>query len=235
MGGIPVALSRVADLVEARLPALLALRHTITWKPDGSPVTDADLMVEAEVSAALVDLVGPVQLISEERHVSGTAVGRGWIAVLDPIDGTENFCSGLPIWGVSLALYCDGAHQGSLIALPELGVRMHTGLIVTTPFSRMTGLSSTHARAVGQHIGAFSEPRIMGSAVFNLYNVVRGSFQRFINPVGAECWDILAGVNLALEAGCAVYINGEQYDGQFLGPDQRYRVDIHHRYNSYTG
>ena len=44
----------------------------------------------------------------------GLAVGAGWIAVLDPIDGTENFCSGLKEWGVSLSIWQGARHAGSL-------------------------------------------------------------------------------------------------------------------------
>lgn len=70
------------------------------------------------------------------------------------------------------------------------------------------------------------EYRIVGCAVYNLYNVIRGTYRRFVNPDGAYVWDILPGVMLALEHGCKVTINGRIYDEKFLDPRNKYCVDI---------
>lgn len=231
MTDIAPLLIGVRDLILTSLPQIQALRYKVTWKPDGSPVTEADVFLEntlrAYLSAALPDLA----FIGEESWQEGTATGEGWIAVLDPIDGTENFCSGLKEWGVSLSIWQGDRHAGSLLMMPELGEWAMSGDIPRIPRSRIVGFSSSYNDEIGRGVAENPESRIMGCAVYNLFNVIRGSYARFVNPRGAWNWDLLAGVALAAEAGCDVKIDGEDYDGRFLVPGRRYRVDIRHRYD----
>ncbi|GEM_PF-388733 len=219
------------------LPDLLARRHEVSWKADGSPVTQADIILEQRLGAWLAARLPDIALIGEESYAPGEAAppANGWIAVLDPIDGTENFCSGLKEWGVSLSLWHDGTHQGSLLALPELGEHLRTGQPVRYMRSRITGFSSSVVPEIAQGIEAAEEARILGCAVYNLFNVTRGALARFINPKGAHSWDLLAGVLLAREHGCDVLIDGKAYDGSFLAANRRYRVDIRHRYDLHPG
>jgi len=165
----------------------------------------------------------------------GLRVSDGWVAVLDPIDGTENFCSGLKEWGFALSIWENDQHRGSMLLMPELGEKMLSGNIPRVPRSRIVGFSSSYHSEIGSGLIEHPEGRIMGCAVYNLFNVTRGSFSRFINPKGAYSWDLLAGVALAFEAGCKVYVEGELYNGQFLEPNQRYRVDIRYRYDFPSG
>jgi myo-inositol-1(or 4)-monophosphatase len=225
-------LAGVRDLVAASLPDLDARRHDIEWKADGSPVTAADRLLEARIHAWLDARLPDLTLIGEESHVGGPAPRTGWIAVLDPIDGTENFCSGLKEWGVSLSLWEGRTHRGSLLMLPELGDHLATGdALVPLPHSRITGFSSSFTPDIAAGLAGAGEGRITGCAVYNLYNVARGAFARFVNPKGAYAWDLTAGVMLAREHGCDILIDGDAYDGSFLEPDRRYRVDICRRHD----
>ncbi len=96
-------LLEIASLVTASLPRVLAARHDVTWKPDGSPVTAADLLIEGLVRDFLEARLPNVTFIGEERYdgMQRVRFDSGFVALLDPIDGTENFCSGLKEWGVS--------------------------------------------------------------------------------------------------------------------------------------
>lgn len=219
------------------LPDLVARRHEVSWKADGSPVTQADLLLEQRLGAWLDARLPGIILIGEESYApeGSAAPASDWTAVLDPIDGTENFCSGLKEWGVSLSLWRGNAHQGSLLALPELGEHLRTGQPVRYMRSRITGFSSSVVPEIAQGIEAADEARILGCAVYNLYNVTRGALARFVSPKGAYSWDLLAGVLLAREHGCDVLIDGKAYDGSFLAPNRRYRVDIRHRYDLHPG
>lgn len=223
----------VRDLVEDSLPALFERRYDISWKADSSPVTQADLFLEQRLTDWLGDRLPGLNLIGEESFSDdGSETARdGWVAVLDPIDGTENFCSGLKEWGVSLSLWHDGGHAGSLLMLPELGDSLASGEEVTRVRSRITGYSSSAHPAIAAGIGEGGEARIFGCAVYNLFNVTRGALARFVNPKGARVWDLLAGVMLAREQGCDILINGKTYDGSFLDPHRRHCVDIRHRYD----
>jgi myo-inositol-1(or 4)-monophosphatase len=230
-------LREVQDVVRAALPELLARRYDISWKADGSPVTQADLWLEQRLADLLGARLPGLTLIGEESFAGApaNAFPAGWVAVLDPIDGTENFCSGLKDWGVSLSLWHDGAHAGSLLMLPELGEALASGDAVAHVPSRITGYSSSPHPAIVAGIAQGGEARILGCAVYNLFNVARGAFARFVNPKGARVWDLLAGLMLAREQGCDILVDERPYDGSFLDPHRRYRVDIRHRYDLHPG
>lgn len=230
-------LREVRSLVDGILPSLLERRYDIRWKPDGSPVTEADIFLEKRLTDWLGERLPGLHLIGEEGFCEGAAAGSrdGWIAVLDPVDGTENFCSGLKEWGVSLSLWHGADHAGSLLMLPELGEFMATGEPIERVRSRITGYSSSIHPAIVSGFSEGGEARIFGCAVYNMFNVTRGALARFVNPKGARSWDLLAGLMLAREHGCEILIDGQAYDGSFLEPDRRYRVDIRHRYDLHSG
>lgn len=223
---VRATLLSVCDLIEGQLEDLLSQRFRVAWKRDGSPVTDADLAIESAIHNHLRERLGEIEFVGEESHRAQPAVPTGWRAVVDPIDGTENFCSGLKIWGTSVSLWYDAHHVGSMLYAPELGERLMTGDTVTPIQSRITGFSSSLSDDLASQLVSAGEARMLGCAVYNLMNVIRGSFQRFVNPVGAYSWDLLAGVQLALEQGCNVEVDGKPYGGEYLEPGRRYRVDI---------
>lgn len=223
------------SLVRDNLPQTLSLRRDIVWKPDGSPVTRADYLHEEIIGGFLRDRLPGVLLIAEESYQPGADLSGRWVAILDPIDGTENFCSGLREWGVALSIWHEGRHAGSALMLPELGDAILSGQKVDTYASRIVGLSSSYNAEIGEIISGHPESRIMGCAVYNLYNVIRGSFARFVNPKGAYCWDLQAGISLAAENGCEAFLEGDLYRGQLLDPNKRHRVDIRHRRDLHPG
>ena len=97
-------------------------RFDIEIKPDGSPVTQSDLFVESLVKQYVEARLLDVTFVGEENFTELTStVPNGYYAILDPIDGTENFCSGLKEWGISFTLWCGNNHLGSLLFLPEMG------------------------------------------------------------------------------------------------------------------
>lgn len=219
-------LHEICDLIEEHLEDINATRFQITIKEDGTPVTESDVFVENLVQRYVRERIPNVEFIGEESFDFIARNTDSYIMLLDPIDGTENFCSGLREWGVSCGLWLGGRHLGSFLLMPELGLRLVTGDHVEPISSRITGLSSSISPAFFEIMEQTGEYRIMGCAVYNIYNVITGSFRRFINPKGAYVWDILPGVMLALEHGCKVLINGKPYQGEYLDPTLKYRVDI---------
>jgi histidinol-phosphatase len=93
---------------------------SVSWKADGSEVTDADRRAEA----AMRELI--------EKHSPGTAVlgeeyggSRGdrvdplWL--LDPIDGTAAFAVGLPVFGTLIGYMANGEPQVGVMHMPAIG------------------------------------------------------------------------------------------------------------------
>jgi myo-inositol-1(or 4)-monophosphatase len=75
----------------------------VTVKEGRDIVTAADVRVEDRMRAVLGEALG-IEVVGEER--GGEAGDEFWL--LDPICGTRNYASGIPLWCVNLALVRDG-------------------------------------------------------------------------------------------------------------------------------
>src|SRR5215475_13460727 len=73
----------------------------IESKPDHTPVTDADRLVEERMRATLARMRPRDSIVGEEFGATGTR-DRRW--VIDPIDGTKNYLRGVPVWATLIAL-----------------------------------------------------------------------------------------------------------------------------------
>jgi myo-inositol-1(or 4)-monophosphatase len=101
----------------------IAMRHfsagTRGWnKADGSPVSDADLAVNAYLKGVLAAARPDDGWLSEECADSAARLDRRRIWVIDPIDGTRDFLRGRSGWAVSVALVEDGAVTVGVLAAP---------------------------------------------------------------------------------------------------------------------
>ena len=128
-----VLFNEINQLILENLPALQASRYKVKYKADGSPVTEADVWLEKLIGSHLGKRLPGLRLIGEESFDFTWEASEGYLAILDPIDGTENFCSGLKEWGVSLSLWQGRTHLGSMLMMPELGESLKTGIINILP------------------------------------------------------------------------------------------------------
>ncbi len=83
------------------------------------PVTRADREVEALIRARLTALWPDSAVEGEEAGF--TAGTSAWSWIVDPIDGTRAFISGMPAWGVLLGLRHRGQPVGGIVCQPYLG------------------------------------------------------------------------------------------------------------------
>lgn len=84
------------------------------------PVTEADRSAEAAMRA-LIESHHPSHAITGEEFDTKTGTDFEW--VLDPIDGTRAFISGIPTWGTLIGLNQDGAPVLSVMDQPFTGER----------------------------------------------------------------------------------------------------------------
>jgi fructose-1,6-bisphosphatase/inositol monophosphatase family enzyme len=221
-------LSDVKTAVRQNLEQIVSLRSERFLKDDQSFVTNGDLFLQT-VILDILKSEPDVTLITEEGSFSEVKPGAGGtIVVIDPIDGTENFTSGLPEWGISIACFKDFRHAGSLIGCPEMDLWLMSGDRVKKFKSRIRGLSSSLTMDELIKATQGHEYRILGCCVYNMINVIRGSFLSFENPKGAHSWDILGGLNLALENNLKVTVDGKPYTGEYLQADRKYRFSVEH-------
>ncbi|MEK7581504.1 MAG: inositol monophosphatase family protein [Patescibacteria group bacterium] len=88
--------------------ALSYFKHIpkVTYKPDSSPVTKADIEAEKAIRQIVLDKFPDHGFIGEELENTNPKAKYQW--VVDPIDGTKSFVRGIKDWGTLLAVLEDG-------------------------------------------------------------------------------------------------------------------------------
>lgn len=219
-------LRRVQSAIMLRLEEIISLRNERTLKKDLSFVTSGDLLLDKIIQDVVAKESISIELISEENFNEAVQTTDGYIVVVDPIDGTENFTSGMCEWGVSVSSFFNGKHVGSLLGCPEMNLWLKSGDTVLQHISRIRGLSSSLNKDELIQATQGHEYRILGCCVYNMINVIRGSFLSFENPKGAHSWDILGGLNLALENNLKVTVDGKSYTGEYLQANRKYKFRV---------
>jgi len=220
----------IDKIIKNNLQEILSLRSKRVLKSDGSYVTEGDLLCQKLILDYLNYTGDNFEIVSEEIDSSNFKYDQTKnYAVVDPIDGTENFTSGLKEWGVSVAIYRSGKHDESIISMPEIGTSIITNEFKGNQhsYSRIHALSTSSISTNNlERIGKGEmEYRVTGCCIYNIHNVINGLFQSYESEK-ANVWDILAGINLSLENGLDVFIDGEKYDGKFLLPNKKYWIKV---------
>lgn len=87
------------------------------------PVTEADRAAEVAMRRLIKDTFPAHGIIGEEFGDENT--GAEYVWVLDPIDGTRAFISGLPVWGVLIGLMRAGKPVFGMMVQPFTGERFY--------------------------------------------------------------------------------------------------------------
>lgn len=200
-----------------------SLPKKISYKTGGidnlgtSVVTETDKQVEEILKSKLLKILPGSGFIGEETAVK--VKEYNWI--IDPIDGTLNFASQVPVFACSIALWHNQEPIYAYTSLPVNGEIIHAikgqGLwlnnkkvLPVKKTSRKLFLTYSLVASVAQTktilntIFQFtSSPRSFGSCVFHGANIALGRIDGGIF-VNQAIWDIAAIVLLAQEAGLTV-------------------------------
>ena len=195
-----------------------------------NPVTEADRASDAHIRAEIAHRYPGHGILSEEAaHEDSLRTRVTWI--VDPLDGTNNFMNGLPLFGVSIAVFEGDRPVVGALFVPTIesrnGVVLHAregggakrdgepvllapgtgpgnGLLAGVPsyFYRAFGFS----RSLRPRLG---ETRSTGSTAYELAMLCSGVFNYlvFARP---HIWDVAAGLLLVREAGGAVLVRSGQ-------------------------
>jgi histidinol-phosphatase len=93
--------------------------YLVERKSDRSPVTLADKQAEQVVRAMVAEAYPKDAILGEEF---GSVAGQSeyeWI--IDPIDGTKSFISGVPLYSTLVGMTANGIPTIGVIAIPALG------------------------------------------------------------------------------------------------------------------
>jgi len=108
-----------ADAIAMRLFRSVALR--VEAKPDRTPVTEADRAIESMARGYARERHPGLGILGEEE---GESAPMGDVRlIIDPIDATQNFVRGIPIFATLLGLEHRGAIVAGVVSAPALGAR----------------------------------------------------------------------------------------------------------------
>lgn len=205
----------------------------VSLKADGSPVTGADRDVDAFLHEALRRLLPGSGWLSEETADDRSRLGREYVWVVDPIDGTKQFIRRIPEIAISVALVRAGRPVAAAVLNPIL---MHAGVWVEGAPPSFRGLKPKPAPdslAAAEAIVSRSETedgglaavehlvgstRPVGSVAYKLLLVASRAEALTYSLRPKSEWDVCGGIGL-LEAAGQAYLRLDFAPLQFNQPD----------------
>ena len=210
----------------ARSAGEITMRHfgnvATERKGDGSEITIADRESEEFILRELRDRFPEDGILGEEGASRESRSGRRWI--IDPIDATRSFSSGVPLFGVLMALEIDGRAVLGCCHLPALGE--------TLVAARGAGAWLNGVRAQVSEVDTLAEARVLTSGMeywrdwatdegragwnrvvdrsrfgrtwgdcFGYLLVATGRAEILADPAAGAAWDLLPMIPILEEAG----------------------------------
>lgn len=202
----------------------------VSHKAGGSPVTEADFLVDRFLQQRLQALLPDAGWLSEESEDTPARLTKQRVLVVDPIDGTRGFARGELAWAIAVALVQDGRPLIGVVHAPALA---ETYVAVKDGGARLNGkpieVSKLGALKAGAKVAAPAslaaelrragldfdlQPRIPSLAM-RIAFVASGALDAGFASENSHDWDIAAadlilqeaGGRLASLDGCAIVYN----------------------------
>jgi myo-inositol-1(or 4)-monophosphatase len=195
---------------------------TKTVKSRGNYLTETDLAAETAILEVLRSEFPDFAVLSEETAATVENWDRGWLWVVDPIDGTSNFSRGIPAFAVNIALCHDGEPVLGLTHQPVTSAEFFAtkggGLFVNGERATVSAVTELSECLMGIGLGYDYErskmlltlltemwPGVMtiqniGSAALGLGYVSSGRFDIYVHSL-LYPWDMAAGIVQIREGG----------------------------------
>jgi histidinol phosphatase-like enzyme (inositol monophosphatase family) len=181
-------LNRLADVAsDSIMPHFRA--HPVVDNKDAAgfdPVTAADRTAEAAMRRLIDETYPDHGIIGEEFGNEREDAEYVW--VLDPIDGTRAFITGLPVWGTLIGLTFRGAPVLGMMAQPFTGER-YAGDGEAAWCSRSGTTGTLNTRSCRSLAGATlftTAPALFKGAVRRAYDRVENAVQ--LARYGCDCY-----------------------------------------------
>lgn len=202
-------LNALCDVAQGQTLKYFRKDFEVANKLEGAfdPVTIADRAAE-EVIRAMIEKAFPDHgIIGEEYGVTNAQSSVQW--VIDPIDGTRAFISGLPLWGTLIGLYVDGTPFAGVMHQPfsderyicdgSQSVLLHNKKMKTLHCSSVDALSAATLMT--------TSPKLFEGEEAHVYERLESEVR--LARYGADCYAyamIASGhVDLVVESGLHIY------------------------------
>ncbi len=209
----------------AREAGQIALRYWRNdpehWEKPGEqgPVSEADLAVNAALSARLRTARPGYGWLSEETPDDPSRLGCASVFIVDPIDGTRAFLAREECFAISLAVVRDGRPVVGVVFLPALD-RLYAASVDGPATCNGTGITcSNRDKLTGADVlttRASLDPAqwpggvpgitrsFRASLAYRFCLAAEGRHDAMLTLRDAWEWDIAAGALIAMRAGCVV-------------------------------
>ena len=208
----------------------LAMEHfrkvTPSLKKDKTLVTDADLAVQTYLMGQFVRRFPSVGVVGEEDHLRKLPTQGETYFVIDPIDGTASFVSGLPVWGIAVGVIENLQPVEGYFYMPATGDFFYTTaeghvfrndsrlqpitpnamhreslLLTVSRFHRKFSIRNTYPGKV----------RSLGSTIAHICYAATGSADAALVS-DIHIWDLAAGLAMArLNGAVAQHLDGDAF------------------------
>lgn len=192
---------------------------SIRYKEDRSIATEADVASEKKIKSILKGEFPSYSLLGEEFGLEKGISDYMW--VIDPLDGTTNYCMRNPFFGVSIALVYKNEPLIGVVYYPAMdetfyaekgegaylnNERIFVSSVTEIRDSMITFCHGRDQNSLKEMINIFGKLKLInnkvrqiGAAALELCYVACGRVDSFF-MVGVNPWDIAAGVVIVKEA-----------------------------------
>lgn len=119
---IGVVLDRLVACVHQHIGGDTGESQRAELKPDGSRVTRFDRAIERDWRRIIAEAFPDHAVLGEEFGGDLPTSGFAW--ALDPIDGTDDFSRGMPLYGYMIAVVSNGVPVAAATGHPSLGLHL---------------------------------------------------------------------------------------------------------------
>lgn len=202
-------LNELCDLAQVETLSRFRKPIDIVNKLDAGfdPVTQADKAAETAIRNRIQERFSDDGILGEEFGSTNPDAQYLWI--IDPIDGTKAFISGLPTWGTLIGLYKDGVPFAGIMHQPFTGERYLCDgeSAVLNHKNEIFKLSTSKTKTVSDAILMTTSPALFSGDEYKIYKRVEAECK--LPRYGADCYAycLLASghIDLVIESGLNAY------------------------------
>lgn len=225
----------------------------VSYKSRGNIVTDVDTEVEETALCTIRDEYPEMDTLGEET--AGVAAGQGYVWIIDPLDGTRNYASGIPFYSTVIGLALCGevlvgvnydpvrgemfyAEKGGGAFLNGDPIRASNRLrmadcIIGTDMSYNDEGAANSLEAIGKIWPRMQTVRIMGSAALGISYVAAGRTDLYFHDQ-LQPWDMVAGLLMVEESGGVVFDRGGKRAGLYSDGLVASNANLHGEFKRHT-
>jgi histidinol phosphatase-like enzyme (inositol monophosphatase family) len=216
---------RIAEAAAAETLPRFRQQGAVSNKLSGGfdPVTEADREAERAIRALINAEFPEHGILGEEHGIENASSSHVW--VIDPIDGTRAYISGLPVWGTLVGLTVDGDAVAGMMSQPftgelyyanttgshyegpggprKLSTRKTTSLADATLFTTTPALFKGEKRATYDRLESHVRLARYGTDCYAFAMVASGNADIVTDP-GLQPYDIVALIPIIERAGGVV-------------------------------